>query len=331
MRVLMAATGDFAVPTFQALMPGRHEVVELITQPDRPAGRGRKLTHSRVKELALEHGVAVCQPERIAESEIVAHIAELAPEVLLVIAYGQKIPQEICSLPPKGAINMHGSLLPELRGAAPCNWAIIRGLKETGVTVQFLAQKMDAGDILAAARVGIGPRETAPELHDRLAVLGVDLVLQTLDELDAGTAAPQAQDESRVTLAPRLDKSDGLIDWTLSAGRIDGMVRGMKPWPGAYTFLCHPGKPELRVMITEAVPHPQPVGDGAPAPGIVAEAGRRLTIATGDGLLEITELKPASSRAMTAEAFCNGHQVEAGDNFGGPDACSVRLSDGGER
>jgi len=315
MRILMAATGDFAVPTFNALPDAGHEILGLITQPDRPAGRGRHLRPSAIKQAALDRCIPVMQPEKIAARDMVDQIADLAPEVFLVIAYGQKIPAEICRLPPKGAINMHGSLLPALRGAAPCNWAIIHGFRETGVTVQFLAQTMDAGDILGMRRTAIGPRETAPQLHDRLAVLGVDVVLEVLRRLDDGSAQPVPQDESQVTYAPRLKKEDGLIDWTLDAGRLDALVRGLKPWPGAYTYLTHAGKPDLRVIVEEAVECPLPAGVTA-APGTVIESQKRLVVAAGSGALEIVQLKPESSKTMTGVAFGNGHQVRPGDRFG---------------
>lgn len=317
MRILMAATGDFAVPTFAALPNAGHELLALITQPDRPAGRGRQVKPSAVKQAALDLGIPVLQPERIATPDLIDQVADLAPEVLLVVAYGQKIPAEICRLPPKGAINMHGSLLPALRGAAPCNWAIIHGFKETGVTVQLLAQTMDAGDLLGARSTAIGPRETAPELHDRLALLGVDVVLDVLCRLDLDTAHPVKQDESQVTYAPRLKKEDGLIDWTREAARIDALVRGLKPWPGAYTYLTHPGKPGLRVILEEVAPDHQAAEHQA-APGTVIESQKRLVVAAGAGLLQIARLKPESSKAMTGVAFCNGYDVTPGDTFGPP-------------
>ena len=310
----MAATGEFAVPTFDAVAAGGHQFVGLITQPDRPAGRGRQVTVSRIKQMALGRDVPVMQPERIGDGDVVRRVAEMAPDVLLVVAYGQLIPAEIRDLPALGAINVHGSLLPELRGAAPCNWAIIRGLRETGVTVQRLAAKMDAGDILAARREGIGSRETAPELTRRLAVLGAELVLDVLGQIEAGTAEAVPQDESRVTYAPRLKKEDGIIDWRLSARRIDCMVRGLKPWPGAYTCLARSGKGPLRIILDEVVPGDAPPGDAA-APGSIVEAAGRLVVAAGEGRLDVQSLKPESGKVMSGKAFCNGHHVCAGDRF----------------
>lgn len=315
MRILMAATGDFAVPTFLALPEAGHEVLALVTQPDRPSGRGRRVTASRIKDAALRGGVPVLQPERIATQEMTDRLAAIAPEVFLVIAYGQKIPEAICNLPPAGALNLHGSLLPALRGAAPCNWAIVRGLKETGVTVQVLAQTMDAGDVLAARRVAVGPRETAPELHDRLAVLGSELVLDVLQQLDRGTTRPVKQDESRVTYAPRLKKEDGLIDWASSAGEIDSQVRGMMPWPGAYSYLGHPGKPDLRIILGEVSPDDEAAEHEA-APGTVIESRKRLVVAAGTGVVVVNHLKPQSGKVMSGVAFCNGHKVSPGDVLG---------------
>ena len=317
MKILMAATGDFALPTFACLPKGGHHLLALITQPDRPAGRGRRLRPARIKQAALEAGLPVLQPQHIAVPKTIARIADLAAEVFLVIAYGQKIPERMCSLPPRGAINLHGSLLPELRGAAPCNWAIIRGMKRSGVSVIYLAPKMDAGDVLAQSEVDIGPRETAGQLHDRLATLGARLVLDVLEQIAAGTAQATAQDEGRVTLAPRLKKSDGAIDWTRPAGELDCFVRGMSPWPAAFTHLKQPGRPDLRVTIEEARPLDD-LSAGPGAPGTVLETGGRLVVAAGQGALEIVALKPASARRMTAQAFCNGHAVRIGDRLGLP-------------
>jgi len=316
MRILMAATADFAVPTFSALLASGHEVVALITQPDRPAGRGRQLKVSRVKQLAADQGLDVLQPERIATLPVTDAVAELAPDVFLVVAYGQKIPATICALPPLGAINLHGSLLPELRGAAPCNWAIIRGCKETGVTVQRLAERIDAGDILGRRAVPVGARETAPELYERLAIIGAALVVDVLAQIQAGTAAPQKQDDSMATFAPLLRKEHGQIDWCRGAADIDCLVRGVKPWPGAHTYLQRPRHPGgLRLILEETVPHGEPCKASDP-PGQLIAVGKELLVATGDGILSVRALKPESAKVMSAEAFCNGHDLRPGDRLG---------------
>jgi len=329
MKILMAATGDFALPTLACLTSGGHDLLALITQPDRPAGRGRRVRPARIKQAALHCRVPVLQPERIAAAETVALVADLAPEVLLVIAYGQKIPEEICKLPPKGAINLHGSLLPELRGAAPCNWAIVNGLKRSGASVMYLAPKMDTGGVLGQREVAIGPRETAGQLHDRLATVGARLVLEVLDQIEAGTLKPTPQDESRATLAPRLSKADGAIDWRRPAGQLDCFVRGMSPWPGAFTYLKQSGRPDLRVIVEEALPLEDVAGElkklgelgelrEESDPGTVLETGRRLVVAAGRGAVDIAAVKPESARRMTAQAFCNGHAVQIGDRLGLP-------------
>ena len=335
MKILMAATGDFALPTFVCLPNAGHNLLALITQPDRPAGRGRHVGPAKIKQAALASGLPVLQPERIAAAEMVATVADLSPEVLLVIAYGQKIPEEICKLPPKGAINLHGSLLPELRGAAPCNWAIINGLKRSGASVMYLAPKMDTGDVLGQREVAIGPRETAGQLHDRLAALGARLVLDVLDQIEAGTHKPVAQDQSRATLAPRLSKADGRIDWTRPAAELDRFVRGMSPWPGAFSYLKQTGRPDLRVIVEEARPLEdiaeeagEPGGlrglrelrelRGKSDPGTILETGSRLVVAAGRGALDIVAVKPESARRMAARAFCNGHAVQIGDRLGLP-------------
>ena len=314
MRILMAATGDFALPTFRALLSSGHELVALITQPDRPAGRGRQVHVSPIKQAALDRGLPVLQPERIAAPPVVDQIAALAPDVFLVAAYGQKIPRRICTLPARGSINLHASLLPELRGAAPCNWAIIRGYAETGVTVQYLADRIDAGDVLGCRSVAIEPRETAPQLRDRLAVIGADLTLDVLTRLAAGTASAAPQDELRVTVAPLLKKEDGLIDWRRSAFEIDSLVRGIKPWPGAYTYIMHPGRPGMRLVLDETLPLDAPDMPGGAA-GTIVRDGKDMLVVTGHGMLKIVAVKPDSGKLMAAEAFCNGHQIKTGDQL----------------
>ena len=233
----MAATGDFAIPTLRALLGSHHEVAGLITQPDRPAGRGRHVTFQPVKRLALEAGLSIHQPRRIKDEAAAELVRAVGPDILLVIAYGQKIPQAVCDLASRAAINLHGSLLPHLRGAAPCNWAIVNGLESTGVTVIKLAQRMDAGDMLGQVQTAIGGRETAPELYQRIADIGAELVMQVLRQIEQGTSQEIVQDETQVTFAPRLRKEDGLIDWRYAAQEIDHMVRGLKPWPGGFTYL----------------------------------------------------------------------------------------------
>jgi methionyl-tRNA formyltransferase len=315
MRILLAASGDFALPTFAALLDGGHQFAALITQPDRPAGRGRRLHVNRIKQAALDAAVPVLQPERLATPDLLRQAAELAPDVLLVIAYGQMVPAQMCALPPLGAINLHASLLPELRGAAPANWTVIRGLPETGVSVMYLAPRLDAGDVLGRRVVAIGPRETAGQLLDRLAPLGAELVADVLDQLAAGTPRPEPQDERRVTHAPKLHKDDGLIDWTRSAARLDGLIRGLQPWPGAFTHLCRPDHGCRRIIVQEARPTGVPPAPGL-LPGTVTEIGRALRVATGEGLLELLLLKPESGKIMSAEAFCHGHQLRVGSVLG---------------
>ena len=312
----MAATGDFAVPSFTALLSGGHEIISLITQPDRPAGRGRHLKLSRIKQLALDQRLDVLQPERLATPQMTDTVADLAPDLFLVIAYGQKIPPTITALPPRGAINVHASLLPQLRGAAPCNWAIIRGLKETGATVQFLAERIDAGDVLARRALPVGPRETAPQLYERLAALSAELLLDVLARIDAGAARADKQDESAATYAPLLKKEHGLIDWTRTAHEIDSLVRGVKPWPGAFTYFPRPRKPTVRLILEETLPLAPTAAAAAAAPGQIVHAGKDLLVATGHGLLSVLALKPESGKLMTAEAFCNGHQVKPGGLLG---------------
>lgn len=302
-------TPDFALPSLKALMESGEEVISVYTQPDRPKGRGRKLAHSPIKEAALSFRLPVFQPVSFKESSAVNQLAEQKPDLLIVVAYGLILPQKVLDIPTWGAVNVHASLLPRYRGAAPIQRAIINGEKETGVTTMSLNAGMDTGDILLMESAPILETDTAQSLHDRLSVLGGRLLLQTLEQLRQGTLLPQPQDASKASYAPPLKKGEGEIRWDLSAVKIDRLVRGLTPWPGAFTFLK--GK---RLIIHKAGPESLKI-TGAPGTVISLE-GDGIRIQTGQGLLTIFEAQLEGHRRMSSEELLRGVSIKVGDRLG---------------
>ena len=299
MRIAFLGTSAFACPALKALAEA-HAIVLVITQPDRPAGRKRELRPSAVKNSALDFGLRIAQPERINSKEGITLLREAAPEAIVVASYGQFLSTKVFSLPPLGTINIHASLLPRYRGAAPINWAIIRGKTETGVTTFFIEKGMDSGKILVQRACPIGPDETAGELHDRLAALGAEAILETLRSIEEGTARPRAQQEEEATLAPKLSRADGKIDWTRSARDIHNLVRGLNPWPGAFTHLGAEAVKIHRTTITG-------IGHGAITIGtITLQESGRLLVGTGDELIEILEIQKECRPCTSGKAFLNG-------------------------
>lgn len=308
MNTVFMGTPEFAVPTLQALVRHGHAVGSVFTQPDRPAGRGKKLTPSPVKSAALELELPVDQPERVRHPDALARLRELAPEVIVVVGYGQIIPQRIIDLPKYGCVNVHSSLLPKYRGAAPMNWAIANGETETGVTTMQIVKKLDAGDMLLKAKVAIGPEETAAQLSARLAPIGAKLLLETLDGLAAGTITPEPQDDAASTYAPIMTRADGLIDWTMSANTIFNRLRGFDPWPGAYTSFR--GK---RLHIRWAVPD----SAAAPAPGAILPDGRTFLAGCGGGTaLRVSEVQLEGKNRVSAADFLRGYHPAEGELLG---------------
>jgi methionyl-tRNA formyltransferase len=305
MRVLFYGTPAFAVPALQALLD-RREVVGVVTQPDRPAGRGRRERPSPVKEVALRHRLPVLQPDRLREPEWPERLARLAPDVAVVVAFGQILPPPVLAVPARGSINVHASLLPRYRGAAPIAWALIRGERETGITTFQMDAGMDTGAILLQRATAIGLEETAGELGARLATLGAEALLETLETLDHLTPRSQAHD--RATLARRLRKEDGHLDWTGSASDLAARVRGVNPWPGAVTTT-----PVGRLLVWRARAVP---GDGPP--GVLVETAGTLAVGTGTGLLVPLEVQPENRRAMPWEAFLRGARLGPGAELGTP-------------
>jgi methionyl-tRNA formyltransferase len=315
MRVVFFGTPEFAVPSLAALAR-RHQVALALTQPDRPKGRGRQVAEPPVKALARELGIPVLQPERLEEASLRPRLEAAGAEAAVVVAYGLKVPDWLLAFHRFGAVNVHGSLLPAYRGASPVNRAVMNGDAETGVTTMLLASRMDAGPILMQRRTPIGPEETAGELAARLAVLGAELLVVTLDGLASGIVQPRPQDEARASFAPKLRKEDGLIDWSRRAPEIVDLVRGVNPWPGAYTHLD--GRP-LKVWKAAAAPRRAGSGAQAPAaPGTVLAASLHegLLIACGGGPLALLSVQTEGKRPLTAPEFLRGHGLAPGTLLG---------------
>jgi methionyl-tRNA formyltransferase len=308
MNIVFLGTPEFAVPTLQRLIAAGHNVLEVVTQPDRPKGRKQELTPSPVKSAALRHDLPIYQPERIRRPEAVEHLRALAPDVMVVVGYGQIIPQSIIDIAPHGIINVHASLLPELRGAAPIQWSIARGFAVTGVTTMRIDAGLDTGDIVDRQETPIGPNETAPELSARLAEAGADLAVKTLAALASGTAQPVPQDNAHATLAPILKKEDGRIDWNHPAQCIHNLIRGFQPWPGAQTSFRGQS---LHLWRSRLAPHKWSLPPGA----IIHEDG--VFAVGGDGAsLELLEVQLEGRKKMSAEVFANGHRLTNTDLLG---------------
>lgn len=308
-RVVFMGTPDFAVPTLVGLYENKYQLVGVVTQPDRPKGRGRKLVASPVKEFALSHGLAVYQPERVKAPEFVAQLRALSPDVIVVVAYGQILSEEILTLPPYGCINVHASLLPKYRGAAPIHWAIINGEAETGVTTMHMDRGMDTGDMILKAKVPISATDTTGSLHDKLALAGAQLLLETLRQAAAGKAPRKKQDDTQATYAPLLKREHERIDWGRTAQVLDCQIRGLNPWPGAFT--THRGR---QLKVWRAVSLAEEAGG---LPGTVMRVDREgIVIATAEGSLRLVELQPQNSKRMTATDYARGQHIEAGEQMG---------------
>lgn len=309
MRIVFLGSGAFAIPSFEALIEAGHTVLALVTQPDREKGRGQALAPPPLKPVAEAHRVPVLQPRRIREPEAQERLRALGPDLQVVVAYGQILPRSVIEIPPRGTVNVHGSLLPRFRGAAPIQWAIAAGERETGVTTMLIDEGLDTGPVLLARSTPIGPEETAAELEPRLARLGAELLVATVRGLEDGTVVPRPQDPSRASHAPVLKKEDGRIDWTQPAEVLARRVRAFQPWPGTYTTFQGRGLKVLRARVVEA---------GPGEPGTVAEVDREgLVVACGGGTrLRVLEVQPESRRPMSAAAFAAGARLRAGARFG---------------
>lgn len=310
MRIVFLGTGEIGVPALRALATGGdHEVAAVFTQPDRPAGRELKMQPSPIKREAGSLGLPVFQPGKIRAPEVLSLLGELKPEILVVAAYGQILPRAVLALPPHGCLNIHASLLPRHRGASPIHAAILAGDRESGVTIMQMDEGLDTGDILRKAAVEIGARETAGELHDRLGQVAVPALLETLKQIAAGTVTREKQDNALATHAPKLSRRDGEIDWKKTASEIDRQIRGLTPWPGAFTFL--PGTPPVLLKIHRASPV-----DGKPGvPGTILDVAGGILVATGAGTMLLEEVQIAGGKRLEATAFVRGSRLEPGAVF----------------
>ena len=337
MRLVMMGSGTFAEPTFLALLKGPHPVVGLVTQPDRPGGQARASTRQTgrgMKAIAVEHNIPVQQPDSINTPEGIAGLQTLQPDLLVVAAYGQILSRDVLAVPSQGGINVHASLLPKYRGAAPVAWAIYHGESRTGVTIIRMSVALDAGDMLAQQAIDIGPEETAGELEARLADLGASLATKVIDQIAAGTAQGVKQDKTQATKAPKLTKEHGLIDWSRSGPDVCNQIRAMQPWPTAYTFWHRhregephregeaPAEPLRLIIHKAACPKNSEVSEASQAshaPGDILSASdpARLLVATGaQTQIEILELQPAGKRRMPIAEFLRGHKPQPGDRLG---------------
>jgi len=308
-RVIFMGTPEFSVPGLEALHADGHDIGLVVTQPDRPRGRGRKVTPSPVKAAALHLGIEVIQPASVRTPEFADHIRALKPDFQVVIAYGKIIPENVLALPRIGTINIHASLLPKLRGAAPIQWAVINGEKETGVCSMLMEKGLDTGDVLLTARETIRPDDTAGSLHDRLAVKGANVLIETLKAYAQNEIQPQAQDHDLATYAPMLTKDDGLIHWSKPAVSLENFIRGVTPWPGAFTRF---GDQRLKIFKSAPIAVETTESPGTVVPGFPDE----LRVATGEGVLCILEIQGSSGKRLPIKDFLRGHAIPPGAVLG---------------
>ena len=302
MRIVYMGTPDFAVPTLESLIKGGHEVIAAVTQPDKPKGRGKAVLMTPVKEKALEYNIPVYQPVKARDPEFIALLEEMNPDVIVVVAFGQILPKAILDIPKYGCVNVHASLLPKYRGAAPIQWAVIDGEEVSGVTTMQMDEGLDTGDMLEKVEYVLDPKETGGSLFDKLSTLGGELILSTLEKLENGTITRTPQGDAVTSYAKMLQKSMGKIDWSMEAVKIERLIRGLNPWPSAYTSLK--GK-TVKIWAAE-VEEGQPTGN----PGRVTVTEDQLLVECGEGFLSITELQLEGKKRMDTAAFLRGFTVE---------------------
>jgi len=308
LRIVFFGTPEFAVATLDALLKSRHPVVGVVTRSDRPRGRGHKTTAAPVKVRALEAGLPLLQPERLADPAFLDALAALLPDLGIVAAYGKILTDAVLALPRLGLLNVHASLLPQYRGAAPIHRAIINGDRETGVTIMRVVKALDAGPMLADVRRPVGADETSEEVERDLAALGADLLVSSVDALAAGRAQETPQNDAAASYAHRLTKDDGLVDWAWPAQRIHNLIRGLHPWPHAFTFLGG-----HRFILRRSTTSPE--SPAAPPGTVLESAGDRLRVASGAGTLNVVEIQPEGKRPMAVREFLAGHHIAQGDVF----------------
>ena len=314
MRIIFMGTPEFAVPVLESLINSRHEVVAVVTLPDRPKGRGKNMQFSPVKECALAHNIPVMQPVNVSVPEVIDELRAYEPELIVVVAFGQFVTKKIREMPKYGCINVHASLLPKYRGAGPIQWAVINGEKESGVTTMYMCREIDKGDMLLKDTVTLDPKETGDSLHDKLSMMGGPLLLKTIDQLEDGSAVriPQCEEES--TYAPKLEKTMGNIDWTMDADRIERLVRGLNSWPGTFTKIH--GKTvkiwDCDVVRQETLTENQ----AAATPGTVIVSEKdQLIVKAGNGALSLRMLQPEGKKNMTVDAYLRGYPIAQGELF----------------
>ena len=306
MRVVFMGTPDFAVPSLQKLLDAGFEVCAVYTQPDKPKGRGHKLQAPPVKELALQHEIPVFQPTSLRKEEVQQELQSFQPDVIVVVAYGKILPKAVLDLPRLGCINVHGSLLPKYRGAAPIQWTVINGDGTGGVTTMFMGEGLDTGDMLLKAETPVGAEETAGQLFDRLKDLGADLLLETLEKLEQGTLTPVPQNEEDATHAPMLSKELSVIDWSKPARELHNLIRGLNPWPSAYSYLD--GK-KLKIHASRVVEGSGEVGKAFAKDG-------NLLVYCGEDALELTEIQTENGKRMDGKSYLLGHPLNKDSRFG---------------
>jgi len=313
LRTVFMGTPEFAVPSLEALLKSEHEVVGVVTQPDRPKGRGQTITSPPVKVIAERAGIPLLQPLKIRTPEFIESLTAWKPDLIAVTAFGRILPSTILNLPPRGCINVHGSLLPKYRGAAPVQWAVINGDTETGITTMIMDEGMDTGPMLLQEKLAIVPDDTAGTLASRLAALGGRLLIQTIELLQDDRLMPRQKNNAEATMAPLLKKEDGQIDWTMSAQSLANRVRGLSPWPGAYTFLNQDRWNIWKAAAIEKDAHDKP---GT----IVSVTKESIQVATGNGVLEILEIQTANSKRLPVGQFLTGHRIIPGVLLGSASA-----------
>lgn len=311
LRLAMMGTGTFALPTFQKLIDSEHEVVALVTQPDR-GGQGHHQHVNPLKEQALAHGIPVLQPVKANSPESLEQLRATGADLFVVAAYGQILSAELLGIPRLGAINLHGSILPKYRGAAPVQYSIWKGDTEAGVTIFQIEPRLDAGPMLGVVKTPIGPKETSGQLHDRLAELAAPLALEVIQQLETGTSQHAFQDPGLVTKSPRIRKEEGMIDWLRTAREIGWHVRAMQPWPMPFTFLHFPGKKPVRLLVLDVDPAEASARLSASPAGTLEIRGGELLVRCGEGTLRINTLQPAGKRAMSAQDFLRGTPLSEG-------------------
>ena len=308
MKVIFMGTPDFAVATLEEIVKAGHEVLLVVSQPDKAVGRSKALKYTPVKECAIAHGIEVYQPEKIRAKESIEYLSQYDADIIVVVAFGQIVSKEILDMPKYGCVNVHASLLPKYRGAAPIQWAVINGDKVTGVTTQRMAEGVDTGDVIMTEEVVIDEEETGGSLFDRLSTVGAKLCVKTMEAIENGTAEYTKQDESQATHTAKIHKELGSIDWSKDAAEIECLIRGLNPWPSAYTRL---DDKTLKIWKAKVISE-----DNVAAPGCIVNVTKdSIDVQTGKGILSLLEIQLEGKKRMTTDAFLRGYQVEAGTYF----------------